>query len=200
MKQQKKRPQPTGIGLGTTTKPAPIESAGLAKEKKSFLPTNVNTILSAGGQGQPPDPGSPPPAADALPTVPPARPEDPPKLDTDPTRWPRPRPGTKLRAIYDYLVAHRGYEVDAMKLQGVSNSLAVHSAIDELRAEDYRLVIINRTEGYSVDDRYWTTTSYYRLIGRLPPDEPGAAAPPVSGGGGRGGAGASQAPAPEGIV
>lgn len=178
-------------------RPAPRESG--ANDKPDMDQQVPLASINTSPKQEPLAHPNPPSEGDAVPHVAPSAQsgaEEPPTVDTDPRLWLKPRFGSKLRAIYDHLVANIGYEVDAMTLQNVSNSLAVHSAIDQLRGE-YHLVIINRTEGYSVDDEHWTTASFYRLIGRLPPDKPDTAGPPASQGGddGGGGAGDNQTPA-----
>jgi hypothetical protein len=74
--------------------------------------------------------------------------------------------------VFDILTTHFRQEVSALTLQAATNALAVHSVISNLRSDDY-LVIQNRVVRHSFDGRHWTSESYYKLVGRLPPHQRG---------------------------
>lgn len=84
-----------------------------------------------------------------------------------PETWPRPRPFSRLNAIFNRLVASLGHEVSMDELSHCSGSLTVHSQVETLRS-NYGLVIENRCEWFH-DGVQRTCHSYYRLAGRAMP-------------------------------
>lgn len=155
-------------------RPAPCESGA------ETAPVQEPKFLPAFGVNTPPEE---PQLANTAPSNPGADLQHDEYLDTNPALWPKPQPFTQRRAIYDCLVERFGVEVDVDLLKKLSGSVAVHSHIDALRDAPYSLIITNRANRTFVEGRPMTMESYYRLIGRLPPDKPGASASPSKPGG-----------------